>query len=326
MQETLFTPQVYLSQEPLILEILAEFTQDWEMEWTRMRPGEVNINISFYNTPRLQFSCVDYDNAIYIQGTPPKGSVTISMIKASDRCTYRNQMLAPYELIVLREGEEMDYLANDSNALFTLVVEEEFFLHSFFNYFGTTLNQIKERHRLLMKEECAKRFVAMMQQWLYYFRDEQPSFALEVYYNIENHMLQTFFSLLYTKERHSLKGKFDIAKVREVLHDNIRNVYMISDLVAEFEVSPRTLQQHFKNRFGFTPKQYLHQLRLNAIRKELLQANPDDVMISDIALKYGFFYPSHFGAEYKRVFGETPRTSFISNFRIFDTVFFCFIL
>jgi AraC-like DNA-binding protein len=295
-----------------MLDLMVNFTQDWDLEWTRMRPGEVTVTVAFYNTPRLQFSSVGYSKGIYIQGAPPKNSISITIIKTSECYAYHNQQLDPYELVVLREGEEIDYLSSASSVLFTLLVEEEFFLHAFFNYFGQTLQEIRAQQRLLIKEEYAKGFIAMMQQWLYYFKENPTPFSLEVYHSIENHMLESFFSLIYTQENYSVKKKFDIAKVREILHDNIDNVYKISDLVAEFEVSPRTIQQHFKNTLGYTPKQYLHQLRLNAIRKELVQGKPESIMISDIALKYGFFYPSHFGSEYKRVFGETP-TQTLSN-------------
>jgi AraC-like DNA-binding protein len=33
--------------------------------------------------------------------------------------------------------------------------------------------------------------------------------------------------------------------------------------------------------------------------------------ISDIALKYGFFHPSHFTQEYKKLFGKTPTETLI---------------
>ena len=81
---------------------------------------------------------------------------------------------------------------------------------------------------------------------------------------------------------------------------------MINDLVEDLHISPRTLQHHFQKKLGLTPKQYLQQLRFDAVRKELVASDPMLINISDVALKYGFFHASHFGAEYRRVFGETP--------------------
>jgi AraC-like DNA-binding protein len=55
-----------------------------------------------------------------------------------------------------------------------------------------------------------------------------------------------------------------------------------------------------------SPKHYLQNLRFNAIYQELLLGDPYNTVISDITLKYGFFHPSYFGAEYKKFFNETP--------------------
>jgi AraC family ethanolamine operon transcriptional activator len=37
--------------------------------------------------------------------------------------------------------------------------------------------------------------------------------------------------------------------------------------------------------------------------------------ISDVALKYGFFHPSHFSQDYKKMFGETPTQTLETGIR-----------
>lgn len=55
-----------------------------------------------------------------------------------------------------------------------------------------------------------------------------------------------------------------------------------------------------------TPKKYLQQLRFNAIKKELVFADPNFCTVSQIANKYNFFHMGHFSTEYKKLFGKTP--------------------
>ena len=58
-----------------------------------------------------------------------------------------------------------------------------------------------------------------------------------------------------------------------------------------------------------TPKKFLQQLRLNAIKKELLASTTKNTIISDIAFKYKFLHMSHFTSEYKKLFGQTPSST-----------------
>jgi AraC family ethanolamine operon transcriptional activator len=67
----------------------------------------------------------------------------------------------------------------------------------------------------------------------------------------------------------------------------------------------RTLDYAFKDRFDLTPKQYLHAVRLQGVRRELLIFRGREP-ISAVALRWGFWHMSQFAADYRRTFGELP--------------------
>ena len=302
----LFEPQIVNPDTPFELEMLIEVTPGWDLRWTRMRPGSVDVDILFFNTPRLQFSSFDYNNAILIEGASPSGSIMISVIQSDDLVSFRNQPLEPYELVISKENETTDYLAKNSSRIFTLAVEETFFSCFFFHYFGRTFEETTARQRLVLSAESMPFFIRQMLGWVRFFERERRRFDDREYRRMEREMLVALFSGIRGRKRAAEKAHFDLARVRELLHDNLENIFTIGDLVEELQISARTLQYHFRKRLGVTPKQYLHQLRLEAIRKELLGGRPEETAVSDIALKYGFFHSSHFGSEYKRLFGETP--------------------
>ena len=209
--------------------------------------------------------------------------------------------------MIITEKDEIDYLASSESQIFTLTIEENFFYQYFFWYFGYSFDDIREGKKLAIKEEYADQYILQMQHWLKFFQDRHnQKLDMELYYGIEQEILGQLFSMLRLMDLEPTKERFDIAKVREVLHDNIDNIYSIGDLLSDLNISARTMQYHFKQKFGMTPKQYLHHLRLNAIRKELIKGDPERVKIYEVALKYGFFHSSHFGSEYKKIFGETP--------------------
>jgi len=306
MEKKRFQPQAVIWDSPWEIERLSEFKEDWDVRRTRMKPGSVEVAISFFNTPRMQFSSTGYSNAIFLEGTFPKGSIILSLIHSKGKVFFRNQLFAPHEVIVATSDETLDYLASHANTIFTLAVDETLFDSRFTLCFGESILKIRKENRLMMQRYAVSKFITYMQQWLYYFSEKKELLDSEIYTSIEEEILETLFSMVQTEKKHRARERFDIEKVRETMHEHIDTIYTVGELAKELQISSRTLQYHFRKKLGITPKQYLHQLRLNAIRAELLACSPEEAKISDIILRYGFFRPSHFGAEYKRVFGETP--------------------
>ena len=107
---------------------------------------------------------------------------------------------------------------------------------------------------------------------------------------------------LYMEKR----KKFQIKTVRDLLHENIDKPIDIAMITNKLNIRSTKLYYAFKKEYGITPKKYLKQLRLNAIKKELLLSDPNSVTVNGIAKKYHFRQMGHFAAGYKQLFGETP--------------------
>ena len=73
--------------------------------------------------------------------------------------------------------------------------------------------------------------------------------------------------------------------------------------------SERTLQYAFKERYGIPPNVYIKRWKLNTARRCLLQSDPADVNVQDIAMSIGFFHQSQFAIEYRKLFAELPSTT-----------------
>ena len=89
----------------------------------------------------------------------------------------------------------------------------------------------------------------------------------------------------------------------EVLH--------VSDLCRASGASERTLRYAFQERFGVSPKAYLHAVRLNGVRRELRRGGK----VSDVANRWGFWHMGQFAADYRRLFGELPSQTLRSRAR-----------
>jgi len=75
----------------------------------------------------------------------------------------------------------------------------------------------------------------------------------------------------------------------------------------EAGVSVRGLQMAFQQFKDMTPMTYLRQMRLDGVRRDLKSCRHRDVLISDIAKRWGFSHMGRFSAMYVNAFGEIPR-------------------
>ena len=79
----------------------------------------------------------------------------------------------------------------------------------------------------------------------------------------------------------------------------------VTDICGASGVSHRTLNHAFHEHFGISPKHYLQAVRLDGVRKGLLEQGLHGTII-DIANHWGFWHMGQFAADYRRQFAELP--------------------
>jgi AraC-like DNA-binding protein len=82
----------------------------------------------------------------------------------------------------------------------------------------------------------------------------------------------------------------------------------VADIAAAANVSIRAVQLAFRRHLDAAPMQYLREVRLDHVHRELLAADPTSGdSVTDIATRWGFYSLSRFAAHYRRAFGVAPR-------------------
>jgi len=79
--------------------------------------------------------------------------------------------------------------------------------------------------------------------------------------------------------------------------------------------SERTLEYAFKEKYGFGPKEFIKKAKLNHVRQEIMNSDPNFTRIQNIAHRYGFIHLGHFSSDYKKLFGELPSTTLRNDSR-----------
>ena len=146
-----------------------------------------------------------------------------------------------------------------------------------------------------------------IERWIHYLMFERDILFVQTQYDtIEFNILEHIFSCIYTEETIKDRQKFEVDKVRDLLHASINEPNTIMHLAQKLGISERSLHHSFKINYGITPKQYFMALRMHHIKEELFLSPGETSKISKIIEKYQYFNPSTFTQAYKHMFGELP--------------------
>ncbi|WP_181439410.1 AraC family transcriptional regulator [Curtobacterium sp. MCBD17_032] len=95
----------------------------------------------------------------------------------------------------------------------------------------------------------------------------------------------------------------------EFIHERVAEPMSVSEIAGAAGLSVRATQEAFQRHLGMTPMQYLLQVRLEQVRRELLQADPTTAAVQTIARRWGFAHLGRFSAAYRTAYGEYPRNT-----------------
>lgn len=93
----------------------------------------------------------------------------------------------------------------------------------------------------------------------------------------------------------------------QYVRDHAAEPVTISDLAAASGLSVRSVQESFRRVFDVSPLTYLRHVRLDHVREELLDEDPQAGAVGDVARRWGFAHLGRFSAAYVERFGEYPK-------------------
>lgn len=290
-------------------EYIKDYSVGWDVElYETAKNIPLRIGLKGFHTPNIQLVFANYSSAYLLQGFSPKNSVIVAFLDTPGIVNYRNQRYKSYEMIVLRHPEEIDLVLSQGSYNYSFAIEEKFFYSNFYAFFGKEFDDVIDKYHITIDRIDIENFRSFCRFWSSYFlQRDRMSFLLSDHDKIEEEIIETLFGFFQIEGEKRNRTNKTLKAAREILHAKIDEEIRFVEISKMLGVSQRTLEYTFKNNLGISSKRYLQLLKLNAIRQELLLADPSKTKISDIALKYGFFHMGHFGSEYKKLFGKTPK-------------------
>ncbi|TDC69169.1 helix-turn-helix transcriptional regulator [Streptomyces hainanensis] len=134
---------------------------------------------------------------------------------------------------------------------------------------------------------------------------------------VATHLTQTSAALLVQTHR-LITPVLDAGHTGLVAHSAVRRAmalveerpdepHTLADLASAARVSPRALQEAFRQHLDTTPLGYLREVRLRRAHQDLLTAGEDgSATVTDVAYRWGFSNLGRFAAYYRDRYGHPP--------------------
>lgn len=294
---------------------MAAYVQGWEQIYDQLTPGPFVGDFTEVWFDGIQIFREQTTQSLQEHCRPWQGCITVGIpLRMDGRVVYDGWEVDEHTQITIKPGEES--LLRTSPALDLIAV-------------ALPMDELMEFTRILEGNDAAEALVRAPAA----LRDPAGSTKLkEFLFSALSSIISAPQLLEHEQLRRAMKhaiyestvasfGKAAAASQtprtssgrRQVVHravaymrEHVNEPLSVADLCAELGVSRRTLQYCFEEVLQLNPVGYLRAIRLNGVRRDLLNSDPEKTMIQDVAARWGFWHLSRLATEYRAMFGELP--------------------
>lgn len=286
----------------------------WSLDYRQLEKGLFSSELLMFGDDTTIFGRAKLGRKIQQNGEAPPGLITFCILANPEcRINWRNHGITGDTLFVFPPDGELDSLTYDDFDVFPLSLSEEFLNQT------CELFELPDIKTLINKNEvfqCDPKKLTELRSWLQSIYDQLMTGTVAIrntHYlkQIERDLADRLVRILAEQHqpvRKKTLRKRDIAlrAAEDYIDKSGIEVITVPELCLVTDVSERTLEYAFRERYNMTPKSYTLNHRLNNVRKKLRKAEPVTGIISEIAHQYGFWHMGQFSADYKKLFAELP--------------------
>jgi len=297
------THNVFTSQKFMTENLMTQTSPNWQYDTVyKLLPEALNGENYAIIFPSVQLSYGFRSGGLLYNIKAPKGMVSVALIA---QCKGRSC----FGSVKLEKGTLLIFDDRHANMLVTSNTFQAYIISISKKMHRKLASKLSKMNGMVIKNPDPL-FAEKMYGILEAFKtDTKIHTDIDRHHHMENELLSIVEKIFQEQTPYIpklTKGEKIALQIRDRIYKRITKKVTISSLAEEFGVSEQTLQNAFKSLFGLTPNKFLRNLKLNHVRKALIQASPDSNTIIRIANKWGFTHMGHFSRYYTDLFGENP--------------------
>ena len=288
-------------------EMAQSSTDNWEYHCTyELRPNALKGKHQILSLENMLISLGQRPGGMMHDVLSAEGSITLGIQHyLEDKATFDRMKLSHGDIIVFDDSTAYNYMTNKKVDLAVVTIRRE--------AFGDLLP--------FFEAACLHKFVdtdGKLGKLLYkIWEDFTAATPSTDFQKAEKEILSLLRSISQEQKPQApqlLKGEEIAYAIRKQLYEHMDGNLKVSDLAAQYNISEKGLQNSFNSLFGFTPKFFMRQLKLNLVRHDLSQNISEKTTVMRVANKWGFLHMGRFSKFYTELFEENPSETLQRSF------------
>lgn len=293
----------------------------WNLEFKKLNVGSFSSHTQMISFDKVQIGKTKLSSTLLQNGQSPCGYRTFVLFaNDTQSLVWLKRKVNTKDLIVYREDNFWESVSHDGFDMFTIDIEQEY-LRSMIEESGGLLKDknLRADEMIISMDTVTLLKIRQFLNQLFYKLERN---ALNIHSpKLRHHIIHKLPKLLLhivngcTENVHQKRRKRDIAVEKAVsfINETLYDKISMPELCTYANVSERTLEYGFQQKFSVSPIQFIKASKLYNVRQEIMLAKKG-YSISEIAQKHGFKHLGQFAKDYKNLFGESPSTT-IANIK-----------
>lgn len=304
----------YISADFNNYDIFQSSATKWNLDFKLISRNNFSAHLTLFTNDIFQIGRTTIQGTIEQKGLCPEGfrSIAIPYLNSTEfywfnRNTKTNNFLLfpkdgvinalsynGFDVIVISIREDIIYNAMEDLGLSNIV-----------DLFSGIEQYLHQEHQFY------KRIIYLSNQFFEFIKTfskdslhHQVTLENNIHHIIQQTLIYLNSSKGYSNNYPERKRDCALSLAVDYIQNHLEDTIRIDHLCSNANVSERTLDYAFKEKYQVSPIEYIKAIKLNEVKKELIHSNEQH--ISSIAAKYGFWHMGQFAADFKKRFGALP--------------------
>jgi AraC family ethanolamine operon transcriptional activator len=285
----------------------------WDLEFRQIDSGPLVARVLGFGHADIRVMRVEFDRSYHQIGQPPPGVLTFGMPDIASGTLQWNGVETPPGVLINFNYEKMlDCVSHNPFGAFVFSFKEEVLQSACEKLgFDSKLLETSKSNRFWSPEGDEHDQLRQMLFALEKVASTDGDEGLKKWTDVFNSDLATLIVRIISTDKLATNigaRKFRVEAMNravKILSDYEHFPPSVEALCTLAGASWATLGRAFKEEFGVTPKSYIKSRRLAAVQSELC-GKESNLVISDIANRWGFWHMGSFAADYRKQFDELP--------------------
>ncbi len=305
----------YQSYMQIIKSVYSDFEHyndvinDWELDFNLLSKNNFNAYLNMSASVKFSLIRTKLNGKIEQRGLTPAGYVTIGIpINYNSSYFWLNKRVSGKDMLIFPKSRTLDGVSYSDFDNYVISIKESTLFETIENLGYKNCNRIFDgsEQTLFLTKEFSQRFHQLASHFLStnIKTDRKQNVLIDnMIYTLLNYIESSNESPILIPQK---RKDIAVRKAVDIINSQIEDVLSIQQLCKLTEVSERTLQYAFINKYKITPSEYVKAVRLNNVKRELSISKDNGRNISYIAGKYNFWHMGQFAKDFRLQFGKLP--------------------